>query len=321
MMTSTQIQRSISVFLVLASTIFLSPKISAADQAAPAATPAPASSTATPAAAPATATSTAATPAGDVNISGNETQTIGQVIWIQGKVEAVQGANTRPLTRRAPLYLHDTIVTEKDGSGEVSFTDSSVVTLRSETQIKIDEYNHEKGGPPGNEKSVMSLIKGGFRTITGAIPKANPEGYQVNTPVATIGVRGTDYTAFYSAQHGLQMRIDTGRIIISNAEGTLELNKELGKIYADIPHNLPPKLLEKETAILVTQPAIRSAPAPTNNNSNGNHLPGGGVNIPGGPGNHPPGGGTGAHPGSGGKGGFCIGLMRDLYNKVVNFFG
>lgn len=43
------------------------------------------------------------------------------------------------------------------------------------------------------QRAFFRLVKGGFRTVTGLIGKANREDYRVNTPTATIGVRGTDW--------------------------------------------------------------------------------------------------------------------------------
>lgn len=47
---------------------------------------------------------------------------------------------------------------------------------------------------PGSH-AFFSLLKGGFRAVSGAIGKINHDDYQVATPVATIGIRGTDYLA------------------------------------------------------------------------------------------------------------------------------
>jgi len=48
----------------------------------------------------------------------------------------------------------------------------------------------------GVQRSFLRLIKGGFRTVSGLIGKSNAEEYRVTTPVATIGIRGTDYYTF-----------------------------------------------------------------------------------------------------------------------------
>ena len=47
--------------------------------------------------------------------------------------------------------------------------------------------------PAGASHAFFSLLKGGFRTVSGLIGKINHEDYSVATPVATIGIRGTDY--------------------------------------------------------------------------------------------------------------------------------
>ncbi|HWY23269.1 MAG TPA: hypothetical protein VNX47_00020, partial [Nevskia sp.] len=45
----------------------------------------------------------------------------------------------------------------------------------------------------GASRAFFSLLKGGFRSISGLIGKLNHDEYRVSTPVATIGIRGTDY--------------------------------------------------------------------------------------------------------------------------------
>jgi hypothetical protein len=192
-------------------------------------------------------------------------EVIGQVIWVKGSVKATQGTVTRVLERRGALYAHDVITTDDTGSGEIAFTDSSVFTLRASTELKIDDYAYKKDQPPGTDKSVMTLVKGGFRTITGAIPKNNPDGYQMNTPVATIGVRGTDYSAYYTAAEGLITRIDVGSISVKNESGTVELNKDIAKVYAQVKLNMAPAVLTKAPAVFVNQPVITPVPASTIN--------------------------------------------------------
>ncbi|MBI3067601.1 MAG: hypothetical protein HYY79_01555, partial [Betaproteobacteria bacterium] len=61
-----------------------------------------------------------------------------------------------------------------------------------DTDLKIDNYVY-KGVEDGSERALMSLLKGGFRTITGIIGRANKQNYTVNTPTSTIGIRGTDH--------------------------------------------------------------------------------------------------------------------------------
>ncbi len=271
-------------------------KTTPAAPASPAATPAAANpaNAATPAATSKTATVAPAVAADD---------SIAQVIWVKGVVKATQGSQPpRLLARRSSIYQHDVLTTDNSGTGEVAFTDSSVLTLREDTELRVDEYEFKKdpsGGGAGKE--VMSLVKGGFRTITGAIPKQNPDSYQVNTPVATIGVRGTDYAAYYSKQEGLMAKIFEGRITVKNDQGLVELSKQLSHLYALIRIGEAPQVTDKEPARFQNQPA----PTPvTKGTINGIGTPGGGA---------PPGGSKTVSS-------FCVGLLKNFTKTINDFF-
>ncbi len=157
---------------------------------------------------------------------------VGQMVWVKGTVQALDTRNqARVLQRRSPIYEQDTIVTGS-GSGQIVFTDNSMVALREGTTFRVEQYKFNPGS--GDNRYVAGLAKGGFRTITGLISKSNPDGYQVNTPVATIGVRGTDYTVSYSVSRGLSVRLDKGALFVTNRAGTAELNAARGRVYAEI---------------------------------------------------------------------------------------
>jgi hypothetical protein len=151
---------------------------------------------------------------------------IGLVIWTKGAVTATQpNAAPRKLERRSKIFAHDVIATDATSTGQIALTDTSVFSLDKATQFKIDDYKYKKDAGATDNKTVMSLVKGGFRTITGGIPKENPNGYQVNTPVATIGVRGTQYSTIISAKRGVLFKIDKGSIKVANGAGTIDLGK------------------------------------------------------------------------------------------------
>src|SRR5690606_38875231 len=124
-----------------------------------------------------------------------------------------------------------------------------LVALREGTTFKIDQYKFNVSTPSEN-KYVAGVAKGGFRTITGLISKSNPDGYEVRTPVATIGVRGTVYTIYYSPGTGLAVKLDRGALFVANNAGKIELNKARNRVYS-------------ETSGLNTKPALTSTPSST----------------------------------------------------------
>lgn len=125
---------------------------------------------------------------------------VGKVVWIKGgEFHAIMPNNEKRILQKSSiLYLHDTLKTDPNAEAEIIFTDKTLMTFRTDTTFYINQYAYKPGAKTGSVgKYVMDLIEGGFRTITGLIAKSNPPDYQVNTPVATIGVRGTDYTVYF----------------------------------------------------------------------------------------------------------------------------
>ena len=118
---------------------------------------------------------------------------IGHLVVAAGKLIAVGADGTeRRLSRRDPVYSGDTLKTSGNVFAQVRFKDGALIALRPKTELKIEEYAFS-GQEDGSEKAFFKLVKGGFRTITGAIGHKNKQNYSVTTPVATSGIRGTHY--------------------------------------------------------------------------------------------------------------------------------
>lgn len=125
---------------------------------------------------------------------------VGKVIWVKGSFKAIMpNQEERNLQKASIIYEHDTLVTGNNSQAQIAFTDNTLMTFRTDTTFYIDKYKYN-ASPNNSSHSVgsyvMNLVEGGFRTVTGAIAKNNPSDYKVNTPVATIGVRGTDYSIY-----------------------------------------------------------------------------------------------------------------------------
>jgi hypothetical protein len=113
------------------------------------------------------------------------------------------------------LNAGDTIDT-REGRAQVRFSDGSYVSLQPKSVFQIKDYRFE-GKTDGSEKGVFSLIKGGLRTITGLIGRVNRDNYEVETPVAIIGIRGTEYLA--ALGDSLTVSVGEGRVAVTNETG------------------------------------------------------------------------------------------------------
>lgn len=148
----------------------------------------------------------------------------GQVILARGDVVAkAAGGASRSLRRRSPVFSGETIVTGKDGRAQIRLTDGTLLALQEDTRFRIEDYHRDPQGEGKDERNFSRLLKGGFRTLTGAISKRNPDAYAVETPVATIGVRGTHYQAVL--EEGLVVGVYAGGIEVANRAGRMVLGQ------------------------------------------------------------------------------------------------
>ena len=160
---------------------------------------------------------------------------IGKVIIFSGIVAAKSSdGKVRVLSRKSNVFKKDIITTQTDSYARIRFTDGSLLVMRPNSIISIDEYHFSKSNPK-KDKAVINLLEGGLRTITGLIGKrGNKDSYKTKTRHSSIGIRGTIYgilmcqgssCAGLSAdarpkQDGQYVNVSSGAIVIKNSSGT-----------------------------------------------------------------------------------------------------
>ncbi|WP_286237243.1 FecR family protein [Neptuniibacter halophilus] len=151
----------------------------------------------------------------------------GKVVLSVGKNTAQLDAQPpRALKRNGPVYVRDQISTGERGQLQLRLSDGSRVSLENNTLFTLEQHRYPEDSPQQG-RAVYQLIKGGLRTITGAISAAEPDNYALKTPIATIGVRGTHYSLFFCDQscsessgrpRGLWGQVLEGTIVVKVAE-------------------------------------------------------------------------------------------------------
>lgn len=119
---------------------------------------------------------------------------VGRVLLAAGDTVAVRGSQTIKLTFGTAIQDKDVLRTGPASNLQVRFIDESIVSMRESSELRIDDFRFT-GKEDGSERAFLSLLKGGLRTVTGIIGRANHKTYQMSTTTATIGIRGTDYAA------------------------------------------------------------------------------------------------------------------------------
>lgn len=147
----------------------------------------------------------------------------GRVEFAIGGATAISATGAaRPLTKGADINSGDTIKTT-DGRVQVRFTDGGYMSLQPNTEFIVENYAYD-GKQDGAERGFFRLVEGGLRAITGVVGRNNRPAYRVATPVATIGIRGSEFLAEHR-ESKLKVRVIGGSIYIENEQGNLILFK------------------------------------------------------------------------------------------------
>ncbi len=170
---------------------------------------------------------------------------VGRVQFVHGDVQIVDaGGARRAMLQREAVYEGDTLISAKSGYAQLRMTDEAVIALRPDTVLRIDTYSYHANQHDGSERGFFFLLKGGFRAITGAIGQNNKQNYLVTTPVATIGIRGTDHEPMYIpppapgetaiGEPGVYDLVNSGSAYIQTSQGSVTINPNEVGFVADI---------------------------------------------------------------------------------------
>jgi hypothetical protein len=150
---------------------------------------------------------------------------VGEVVFVKGDAVARDPSGEQPLDLQEPVYEGVTLVTEPGARLAVKMIDGSVITLGSDTEFRIERYRYQ--APSKTGEAAMRLLKGAFRAVTGMLGKTPQPSFTVETPVVTLGIRGTDYWAGYGyfTPGKLEAVLIAGKgVYLKNEAGITELN-------------------------------------------------------------------------------------------------
>ena len=115
----------------------------------------------------------------------------GKTLLTKGQVTSDRSSGRVTLKRRSIIYEKDEIRVGNDGRAQFRMSDTALISLQENSVLQIKKYQFKAGR--NDNSALLELLQGGLRTITGAIGKNNKKAYELRTPLATIGIRGTDY--------------------------------------------------------------------------------------------------------------------------------
>ena len=203
-------------------------------------------------------------------------QVAGTVMQLSGPLMAKKAdGKMKILAIRSEVEQGDTLLTEKETYALIKLIDNSEITLKPNTSFVIEQFSYTAEQPDGDH-AIFSLLKGGLRSVTGLLGKRNKERFEMKTPAATIGIRGTTFVASYvppvapggpavpktpapvALPPGLYVHVIDGMIHVTNPMGAQ--NFAPGQFGFTPNYQQPPVLVPPNPGILFTPPPAFSAP-------------------------------------------------------------
>ncbi|MGH8530633.1 MAG: FecR family protein [Nevskiales bacterium] len=159
----------------------------------------------------------------------------GRVLFVSGDASIERGGQKSPALKGQLIQTGDVLVTGAGARLQWRMADDSFYALRQNSRFEIKEYTATKG-TNGGGTALYNLLRGGVRVLSGLIGKGNPDAFKLNTPVATLGIRGTDFTTIAcsgdctgpggaAVADGAYVKVDEGGADATNGDGTAGANK------------------------------------------------------------------------------------------------
>jgi hypothetical protein len=190
----------------------------------------------------------------------------GSVHIIKGFATATSGnGDIRNIKKGSPVFAEETVSTGAGSYTRLQLKDKSWIMLRPGSRFYLEAVEYEPETQQGF--GFFSLLKGGFRAVTGLIKeKLN---YKYSTTVATIGIRGTDFMGricngdcldiYPVPEDGLYLEVVKDSIVVDNATG--QTSYKAGQFVFIANNGAVPQLLDYRPDVFVQSPIPVADPA------------------------------------------------------------
>jgi hypothetical protein len=165
----------------------------------------------------------------DVKELGKEfspSQAIGTVVKVKGDAVANGVSNgMRMLEGGEEISSDDLLVTFHDARLEVKLNDGTSFVMGQLGRFIVEDFRYAPG-QSGN-KAVLNFLQGVFKMAAGGVANEDKAAFNVKTPVATIGIRGTEFWGG-EIDGAFNVLVLKGKVVVENPAGSVEVPEGQG---------------------------------------------------------------------------------------------
>jgi hypothetical protein len=139
----------------------------------------------------------------------NPQNAVGLAQFVTGTVEVVRGAQTNTIMKPDFVFEGDLVRTAANSTVQLAMKDGAFISVRPNSEMRIQKYEYEQATPTLGS-AVLELLRGTMRTFTGELVNTNRDKFQMKTPVATLGIRGSGNVLSHTQDQGTYNHTLTG---------------------------------------------------------------------------------------------------------------
>ena len=117
------------------------------------------------------------------------------------------------------LFSGETITTNRTGTAVLQFNDRTMITVGPNAKLELDDIRMSSSTRAS--RFVVSTVRGSFRFVSG---RSSKRAYAIQTPTATLGIRGTDFIIRVT-RRGTQVEVEDGEVNFCDDSGCVDVPK------------------------------------------------------------------------------------------------
>lgn len=166
----------------------------------------------------------------EARFAANEQMTdespVGHVSEVSGNATVIHADGTsEKISSGTPIRQGDVIETDASGAVNITFSDESSFAVSENARLAIDDYSFNPETESGS--TGVSVLKGVFMFTSGLVGRENPDNVHIETPVGSIGIRGTIIGGKIAAGAAeSQITVIEGAIVVKNGTGEQVLSSQ-----------------------------------------------------------------------------------------------
>ncbi len=151
---------------------------------------------------------------------------IGITVVAEKSVIGTLDRERRPISQGQTVHLNEIVETGEDAQGEFELRDETKLAVGPNSTLTLDKFVFDPDASTGSV--ALNLTKGTFRFITGKLDSAS---YELRTPTATMGIRGTVFDVFVDDRGEMAVLLHSGSVEVCARPSDCRLHRTVGRFF------------------------------------------------------------------------------------------